>query len=872
MHDHESFSMTDPVFYDSPTAGTEPGDEFLPADRLPLPDGWRRSTMDIWTVVHHDGASLPSQGWKIHVSATPGNARRVLERTWDHCISAGICFKFLRTAGVLVAQNTKYADRGGSGKFLTLYPVDEAQLEETLRRLGDLLRGEPGPYVLSDLRWEEGPLHVRYGGFVDRRFRDGTGRLVAAIEDPDGNLVPDERQPVFRPPPWVELPPFLAEQVERAAAEPADELPYDVVEALHFSNGGGVYRAVDRRTGDEVVLKEARPHAGLDRDGGDAVARLEREHRILSDLDGLGCVPAVHDHRRCWEHWFLVEELIEGETVSDGVATRHPLLSPDPTVTDVVDYTDWALGVCEGVGAALDAVHARGVVFGDLHPRNVVVRPDGRVALVDFELASRVDEGWTPTLGAVGFSAPPGWSGPAIDRFALGCLRLSLFLPLTPLLPWDPDKLDELVDAVERRFPVPAGFGDDVRRDLGVTPRADRPAGNPRPGWREAIWPRNGVPSWEPVRDSMAAAILASATPERADRLFPGDPRQFAGMGGLGMAHGAAGVLWALDRTGTPPPEAHVDWLLDALGRLEDPVPGFYDGLAGIAYALDHLGRRNQAVRLMDHALGQPRDPADPSLFGGLAGIGLGAVHLADGGRGRRYLTAALDIAAEAVDLLDTRPGLLAEPGLLHGWSGVALLCLRLHERTGDPSLLDAAERAVDADLAGCTWTGGRTLQVDQGWRVLPYLAVGSAGIGMVLRELLTHRPDEARAAALEGIRRATRSDLVIQAGLFDGRAGLLLALGADPDTTAAELHAHLVGLAWHAVPFRGHVAFVGDQLLRLSMDLATGSAGVLLALGSVLSGRPLGLPFLPSASSPPSDRPPGRFAGSDAPRATERR
>lgn len=24
--------------------------------------------------------------------------------------------------------------------------------------------GEPGPYILSDLRWARGPLHLRYGG------------------------------------------------------------------------------------------------------------------------------------------------------------------------------------------------------------------------------------------------------------------------------------------------------------------------------------------------------------------------------------------------------------------------------------------------------------------------------------------------------------------------------------------------------------------------------------------------------------------------------------------------------------------------------------------------------------------------------------
>ena len=50
---------------------------------------------------------------------------------------------------------------------------------------------------------------------------------------------------------------------------------------------------------------------------------------------------------------------------------------------------------------------------------------------------------------------------------------------------------------------------------------------------------------WPRLRDRLAGAIVASATAERDDRLFPGDIAQFHS-GGLNLAHGAAGVLHAL--------------------------------------------------------------------------------------------------------------------------------------------------------------------------------------------------------------------------------------------------------------------------------------------------------------------------------------
>ncbi len=66
-----------------------------------------------------------------------------------------------------------------------------------------------GPYILSDLRYGDGPLYARYGAFTKRHCRNGEDELVPAITDASGKLVPDVRQPVFSVPPWVTLPAFL---------------------------------------------------------------------------------------------------------------------------------------------------------------------------------------------------------------------------------------------------------------------------------------------------------------------------------------------------------------------------------------------------------------------------------------------------------------------------------------------------------------------------------------------------------------------------------------------------------------------------------------------------------------------------------------
>jgi hypothetical protein len=147
-------------------------------------------------------------------------------------------------------------------------------------------------------------------------------------------------------------------------------------------------------------------------------------------------------------------------------------------------------------------------------------------------------------------------------------------------------------------------------------------------------------------------------------------------------------------------------------------------------------------------------------------------------------------------------------------------------------------------------------MMVNEGWRAMPYLDRGSAGIGMILDEYLTHRADDEFAGAAAAIRKAAQSRFYIQPGLFSGRAGMILYLSrAYPPGQAVwnqEVAAQIRRLDWHRIDYQGHLAFPGEQLLRLSMDLASGAAGVLLALGAAVHEHPIGLPFLNEPRQPP--------------------
>src|SRR5215216_2235273 len=368
---YETFCMADPLFYDVLHSERTAGSTFGTADR-PLPAGWRRREQDDW-LVFDPGAALPLQGWKIHASACLDNGVRVLDAVWDYCVPRGIPFKFLRSAGALLARVSKYAPRGYSGKLVTIYPADDVACHTILTELGELLAGEPGPYILSDLRWGDGPLYVRYGAFVKRHCVTASGQVVPAIADGDGLLVPDRRGPAFHLPDWVTLPDFLAPALAARNAITLSDVPYTIERVLHFSNGGGIYVGRDTRTDTQVVLKEGRPHAGLDARGEDAVQRIEREYAMLRRLAGIPGIPAALDLLSIGEHRFLVMEFVEGMPLNRAIVSRYPLIDITAGPAEYAAYTDWALDVYRQVETAIGAMHARGVVYGDLHLFNVMV-------------------------------------------------------------------------------------------------------------------------------------------------------------------------------------------------------------------------------------------------------------------------------------------------------------------------------------------------------------------------------------------------------------------------------------------------------------------------------------------------------------------
>lgn len=810
----ELHAMAHPLFFDVP--GRLKDD----ATKWPLPEiasGQRReSEVDIWTRVGYD-KTLPEQGWKIHISTTMDDAQRVLDIVTEVCDRRRVTFKYLRSASMLKSLNSKYAHRGSAGKFIAVYPSNDDELLILLEEFDTELAGFHGPYILSDLRWSENsPVFVRYGAFASIILEGTDGVPLAAVRTPNGNLVEDRRGASFQVPDGVVMPAFLRERLDQLSALSRVEMPYEEIRPLHYSNGGGVYVGKDPRTGEQVVLKEARPHTAVDSRGLDAVARLRHEHTMLLKAQETGHSPRVHDYLILWEHHYLVEEYVEGQTLGGAILSRYPGHGVGQGERmDVNTYTQWATDSISAVEGALDTLHDAGIVFGDVHPQNILVRPDGRYIFIDFEAAHPVGAPRTGLAGAAGFAAPQGTEGVAIDDYGLAAVKLYHFSPFLALSPLDVRKPNEFATWAQERFPLPAGY---TRTAASTLQQGKSKVDSGDPDLRTATPAEYAV--------LVARAVRSSATPTRVDRLFPGPPTGLDNIGGASLRQGAAGVLYALHATGQPLEEEWIDWLSTAMRTLEgSPVHGLFSGVHGAATVLDLLGRHEQAAQLVERTL-SAKGPTTLNLYNGLPGVGLSLLGFHARTGDSAYLTAASEYGDQVVTALERKDeqGL----GLAAGTAAAALFLVRLYERIGNKAYLHSAGETLDTEIAriGLEPESGATKELS------PTLGNGVAGTALALNAWLAHQNDAGKSNALSQCRRVVRDGFQFAPGLLAGAAGQLYTLsvlGHENDEPATE---GLTRSIWRlSVPFGNGAAFPYENLFRLSMCLGAGSTGVLLAL-----------------------------------------
>jgi hypothetical protein len=198
---------------------------------------------------------------------------------------------------------------------------------------------------------------------------------------------------------------------------------YVIVGSLGEGSQGQTFDGVDRREGRPVAIKRFDVRAAKTWKDAELA---EREARVLQSLSHPK-LPRYMDYFEEDGALYLVMEKIEGESLA-AMRKRGAVLDEADVVRLLRDASE-----------VLDYLHRRAppVIHRDLKPGNVLRRPDGSFAFVDFGAVREKlrPDGGSTVVGTFGFMAPEQFQGralPASDVYAVGATALSMLTGRQP--------------------------------------------------------------------------------------------------------------------------------------------------------------------------------------------------------------------------------------------------------------------------------------------------------------------------------------------------------------------------------------------------------------------------------------------------------
>src|SRR5579863_4657224 len=182
---------------------------------------------------------------------------------------------------------------------------------------------------------------------------------------------------------------------------------YQIIRKLAGGGMGRVFLAYDPMLNRQVGLKLI--DAGGDRDSNDVVAAERRGATLQDQLakrEASGRVAQIFDVGDRDGYFYIAMEYIEGEDLSELVA-RGPL-DPQRAVGIALDVLDVLVKAHSFQTVIEDRTH-RGIIHGDIKPRNIRITGAGQVKVLDFGIAKAVSMTRSITFnqfGSVPYSSP----------------------------------------------------------------------------------------------------------------------------------------------------------------------------------------------------------------------------------------------------------------------------------------------------------------------------------------------------------------------------------------------------------------------------------------------------------------------------------
>jgi len=161
---------------------------------------------------------------------------------------------------------------------------------------------------------------------------------------------------------------------------------FEIAEQLGQGGGGIIYKAYHKRLQKYVVVKQTK-----DRIKG--VMDVRGEADILKRLHHT-YLPQVYDFIIVGNDYYTVIDFVDGSSF-DCLLNAKQVFSRSNVVK-------WAIQLCE----ALNYLHTNGILHSDIKPANIILRSEGDICLIDFNISVAFEQSATAIGMCSGYSPP----------------------------------------------------------------------------------------------------------------------------------------------------------------------------------------------------------------------------------------------------------------------------------------------------------------------------------------------------------------------------------------------------------------------------------------------------------------------------------
>ncbi|HAP5615550.1 TPA: protein kinase/lanthionine synthetase C family protein [Enterococcus faecalis] len=790
-----------------------------------------------WKEIRMKYPHLLTQGWKIHISAILSESQNILNIVSKICFNYNVSFKFVRTHGELKFKNVKYADRSSSGKFITIYPNSEEQFIILLDILHNSLLGfKNGPYILTDKRWRDGNVYFRYGGF--KTIKKVNDQNNYYIYTPEGNLIVDDRDPYYKLPDFIKEPSFI-QKIENEYIIDDEELSnlnkYEIIDVIHFSNGGGVYLAKSINNHSKCIIKEGRLSAGLDGENIDAFTRISREFKYLSKLfDVKGVVEPIEFFKE-WENNYLVEKYIDGYVLDDWIRLNFPFIADSTTRNS---YANRIINILNKLLDIINEIHSKNVAIGDLQPNNIIINDEDEVTIIDLEVASDANADNSLNIRTPGFMDKRAKTSEENDIIALINIAWYCFLPIGPISSINKTIIANHFNHIKKTFSPSISnklyeyiykcsnllsFGDDYIKLLTENNNILEISIN----------------KIMEIKNSLLYTLEQDAN-YNSIKLFHGDIRQYeTELGMYNFLYGSFGNIYTLYKYNKLN-DSSLDWIDKFCDFKKYNDLGLFTGKAGIASILYNIDLKESANKLFKEVTDElDLNSPDITLLSGLSGIGLSLIEYYRATNDLNILYLVEEIGRKMIQKL-TDKYFEIEPiddfspiGLLTGWTSISYFLINLYKLTNRDTYINYAHVAIKKDLAKCKFDGA--LYTEYNSILSPYLLGGSTGIAICIKEfqkLGIHDYDNQFEQILININTTNFYGV----GLFRGVGSMILLSTYATDNKTALINKSLSLLELFLSYNDNEILVPGEFSYKFSNDVFSGTSGILLLLYDILN------------------------------------